>query len=277
MKDRKVTSWWFPDEYDFVKAQKINDEDWANRYDDIPDTTNMLSKPIDKNGKRWIILEGYPEWTEKSEDMEWSDKYRNIWLHLRSYLIPTNEINKCFQWIQKQNFFGRWMPEGIEFSQGYIGEYPWATIFNLFKDISYTLGRYEDRELPCTMYPTCNTLTSHYEYDSFQEGTINFLLPAKRFFNFDELKWNGLNAYHTKDGIIRLQDPSVMQQGPSALLADSEYLKELLAKNNLSIVWTIIGEKLIINDRPAPRLVYSRGHIFTKDGMLSSKPVITHD
>jgi hypothetical protein len=84
-----------------------------------------------------------------------------------------------------------------------------------------------------------------------------------------------VSGYLTPDGQLRFIDPSVIESGPSSLLVDADYLREFLSTNSLTIFWTVIGEKLRIIDEPWPRLVYSRVHMLTPDGLRSSKPVIT--
>lgn len=172
---------------------------------------------------------------------------------------------------------GRWMPEGAEFHEGCIGEYPWATTFNVYPDTYMSRGGFEDKQPPCDMYPTCNSLSVTNEYDAYQTEGINFLLPARRFFEGEPLKWDGTSGYLNQSGNLLFLDPSVVEPGPSALLINAEFLKTFLAVNDLVIVWTVLGEKLILVDNDAPRLTYSRAHMLTAKGLRSSEPVTVND
>ncbi len=274
----KTTSWWLPNRYDFDAASSLNNDEWTARYDDMPDTASILSERIDRNGNRWIILEAYPEWRSKTDDMEFGSEYRLIWLQLHSYLVPADKQKLRWGWFKKQQFFGRWMTEGAEFHDGFIGEYPWATTFNLYQDSYLSRGSFGTKQKPPEdAYPTCNSLSVGDEYDSYQPERIGFLLPARYFFHAVPLKWNGESGYMTLDGRLRFIDPSVVEPGPSALLVEADFLKEFLAENNLTIIWSVVGEKLIINDRKAPRLIYSRAHMLGHHKLISSKPIIKTD
>jgi hypothetical protein len=273
----KVPSWWFPETYDFASVAAMSEEEWTARHDDIPGTETMLAERIDSAGKHWVILEGYPEWSSEAPDMDWSGKYRLIWLHIRSYLISASDFNGCWKWLQKQRFMGDWMPKGIEFQDGFVGEYPWATTFNLYDD-SYYLQSSEQTKLPCRMYPTCNSLRVSHKYDAYQEENIYFSLPARRFFEAEPLLWNRTNGYLSGDGVLRFLDPSIVEPGPSALLVDPSFLYKFLSDHG--IVWTVLGEKLIVGDhenmRP-PRLVYNRVYTLGPNRLRSSKPIAYND
>jgi hypothetical protein len=188
-----------------------------------------------------------------------------------------DETKKVWKWAAKQEFFGRWMPEGAQFSDGFVGEYPFATTMNLYEDRYLSQGRMGEEKLPCEVYPTSNSMSVNYEEDSYQDGSIHLLVPARRFFADEPLRWNGAGGYSAADGVLRFIDPSVEEAGPSTLLVEANYLREFLARHKLALFWTVLGEKLLLVDKPLPRLVYSRAHILTSDKMLSTAPVISDD
>src|SRR4051812_29321390 len=125
---------------------------------------------------------------------------------------------------------GNWMPEGAEYHEGFVGEYPWATPFNLYKESFVSRFGADEHKLPCRVIPTCNSLST--SGDSFQSEGVGFHLPARRFFD-DGLRWDGAGGYRSYDGRTRFLDPSVTEPGPGALLVDPAYLREFLAANDL--------------------------------------------
>jgi hypothetical protein len=253
----------------------LTDTQWIGRHDDMPSTEALLSEHDGIDGSNWIVLHAYPEWSEKTGEAAQSGKYRLIWLHIHSYLIPAHKAPMRWRWFQKQQFFGRWMPEGPEFHEGFIGEYPWAASFNLYQDEYMSRGGSDSRKNPpVDAYPTCSSVYIGNECDSYQTESITFLVPARRFFERDSLHWNGEAGYECASGHLCFLDPSVLEAGPPALLVEAGFLRRFLAKHHLALVWTVIGEKLIILDHPAPRLVYSRAHMLGSRGLLSSKPVV---
>lgn len=275
--ERAQDAWWIQGRYHFDKASLLTDEDWVKVHNDIPDTASMLSEVTDNRGQRWIILECHPEWNSRTPDLSQFEAYRLVWLQIRSYLIPMAETKKVWRWAPKQKFFGRWMPEGAEFHDGFVGEYPFATTMNLYEDRYLSHGGMDKQKPPCEVYPTTNSIGVHYEEDSYQDGSIRILVPARRFFADGPLGWNGAGGYGAADGALRFLDPSVEEAGPSTLLVEANFLREFLAKNKLALFWTVIGEKLHMVDKPGPRLVYSRAHLLTSDKMLSTAPVVTGD
>ncbi|MDQ2975513.1 MAG: hypothetical protein M3R69_08905, partial [Acidobacteriota bacterium] len=273
--ERKQDAWWIREHYDFEKAASLTHEDWVKVHKDIPDTGSILSGITDTRGDQWIILESHPEWNSRTPEMSQFEAYRLVWVQIRSYLIPMAESKKLWEWAPKQNFFGRWMPEGARLHDGFVGEYPFATTMNLYEDRYLSRGGIGSQEPPCDVYPTSNSIGAHYEEDSYQDSSINLLVPARKFFAEDSLRWNGVGGYSTSDGVLRFIDPSVEESGPSTLLVEAHFLRQFLAKHKLVLFWTVLGEKLRIIEESWPRLVYSRAHMLTSGKMVSSELVIT--
>jgi hypothetical protein len=270
-------SWWIPERYDFEAVSEMRHQEWVQVHDDLPNTLSMVSERIDRNGTRWIVLQAYPEWTSKTPQISNSEPHRLVWFYLHSFLIPAGEAEACWKWLKKQNFFGAWMPEGSKFHDAFIGEFPWATTVNLYGD-SYNYGdSFEEKKPPCEMYPTASLIYISHEKDAYQEGTINVLVPAKRFFKHLPMKWDGGSGYTETGGRPCFLDPSFNEPGPPALLVEAPFLEDFLSQNSLSIFWTVVGEKLRLVGDSWPRLVYSRAHILTAKGLRSSRPVISHD
>jgi hypothetical protein len=72
----KTTSWWMPEQYVFETVSGIADEDWTAESKDMPDTTAMVSERPDREGKRWVVLQAYPEWSSMKGEEDLSRKYR---------------------------------------------------------------------------------------------------------------------------------------------------------------------------------------------------------
>jgi hypothetical protein len=270
---RKQRAWWLPRAYDFDAAKNVPNADWARTYDDLPSNELVVSGPAGPSAGSWFVLEAYPEWSERQPDADSGGPNRNIWLQLRSYLVPVAQAEECWNWLQGKQFFQRWMPEGAEYRSGFIGEYPWATMFNLHREDYGPRG--SDVALPCPMVPTCSTVGVSKEYDAYQQDGINFLVPAKSFFDAEALRWNGTSGYVREGDGLRFTDPSVVEPGPHALLASSDFLKGFLKTNQLALVWTVLVEKLVSGNNEAPRFAYSRFHMLTTEDVRSSTPVVT--
>jgi len=271
-----ANSWWQPVPYDFAKVAALSDADWTADHEDMPDSTRLIGEHVGRGGRKWLTLEEYPDWTSKSPDSINGEPYRHIWMHIRSYLVPREKADACWRWFKRQQFFGGWMLEGPEFNDGFIGEYPWATSFQLYPDRWHSRGQGNKYTIQHGLIPTTASIIASYEYDAYQDGSIIYHVPTRIFFESESLIWNRVNGYSLEDGRDRFLDPSIMERGPRALLVDMEYLQEFLQKNHMSIVWAILGEKQTINVRNYYRLTYSRAHILTDRGLKSSQPVVEH-
>ena len=74
---------------------------------------------------------------------------------------------------------------------------------------------------------------------------------------------------------MRFLDPSLTELGPSAPIVDREYLLAYLRRKRLALVWTVLGEKLVIgHGAEAPRLEFSRAHILDHDARLRSSKLL---
>ena len=266
---RSGTVWWMPEGYDFATGSAASNTDWAARHDDLPSSERLL-QPVDRGGTQWQLLEGYPQWDARADDDgEDFTPYRHIWMQVRGYLVADTAAEAVFAWLSGKDFMGRWMPEGAEFHEGYIGEYPWGILFTMYPDSWHGRGS-DSEECPARLAPVCNSLASSYGEDAFQQGSIVIHVPARDFFDGERLLWDGLGGYRAGDG-LRFLDPSLTEPGQSALLVDREYLLEYLRRKKLAVVWTVLGEKLVIgHGAEAPRLQFSRAHILDHEGRFRS-------
>lgn len=270
---RKNSAWWLSVDYDFGAVAGQSDTVWAAASADVPSTEKLLKPFAQPNGGEWQLLEAYPTWSARpADDDERSSPYRQVWIHVRGYLVARRSAARVLGWMSKQHFMGRWMLEGAEFHSGYVGEYPWGLLFN---DRSHSRGDASDA--PAQLTPVCNSITSSYEEDAFQGGGITVHVPARPFFEKETgLLWNGLGGYHDQQGVLRFMDPSVAEAGPSALLVERSYLLDFLRRHDMALVWTVLGEKIVIGGIGAehPRLEFSRAHLLDPSGELRSSELV---
>jgi hypothetical protein len=209
------------------------------------------------------------------EDEDEFTPHRRIWMHIRGYFVKAKSAEETFAWLGKQHFMGRWMTEGADFHEGFLGEYPWAIPFTMHPDRWHSRGGSE--KCPARLTPACNSVTSTFDEDAYQQGSITVHAPARAFFADARLRWDGLSGYRAPDGRLRFLDPSLLEPGKSALLADRDYLLDYLKRKKLVLVWAVLGEKIVIgHDRPVPRLEFSRAHMLGHDGRLRSSALIWH-
>ena len=137
-----------------------------------------------------------------------------------------------------------WMPEGATSLYGFAAEYPWATPFNAVSEESYG-GRYAD-DFAVNYTPSFNKLAIEWEYDDSLPRKFHMIVPARAFFSPDDLWWDCRDGYRLIDGRAIFRDPSVTENGPGTLIADSDELLQRLDRLGLRLIWTLLGEKWML-------------------------------
>lgn len=261
----KVQSWWSQYRYPHEKYEAISHKDWVSLEEDFPDLEQFIQL-TDPVGIRWIALRHYPEWTSSSNKHEskFSMNRRQFWLHVESYIVGSTETDSLLDWADEANWFNQWMPRGRENYEGFFGEYPWGIPFKV-EDSRDFLPVRPDNEVICPTqtYPAVNRLVAEHGYDCYQEMTVGINVPSSVFFG-DGLTWRPENSY-VRDGEVVFIDPTLDTPGPSALLVRQSHLEEWLVKNNKSIFFTMLGEKLYMGDNSMQRKIITSSAVF--DGL----------
>lgn len=281
-----TTTWWAPVGYDFHSVDRVSDDDWLDR-EDFPDSTDMLQVEDADGGIDWMALQADLHWRSRTENSHGRYPYRMIWMHLRSYLVPRADEDKCWDWLRHQDFVGR-LPRGSDMHDGFVGEYPWGVPFaQSFERFALERGHGSGSSLPCEMEPAVNYVNSGDEYDAYQEDSVSVMVPAKPFFDHGELHWNTVSGYADQSGRLCFDFPAAYQAGPPVLLVDREYLLTFLAEHSLVLVWTVRAQKLCVRSAASSgRLGYAkhtRVHMLVDDTTRSTsglterlKPEGTH-
>lgn len=254
--DRKSnkTFWWTPKvNIDWSLDNNI----WVNDTNDLPNPQNILNV-IDENNEEWIALSSFPDWDEPIK--KGYDKYKvihkGLWYQFRSYLVPKKDLNDFQLWASDQWFWNDWMPSEKGHYQMFNREHYWSEAYMFFQNPYY--GGHEDwteiepgygtyaKKYAHKVALTTDQYSWEDEYDYSKEGSFSILKPSKILFD-------GLNIrYSKKDGEfidesnnLTCFEASVDNETHQCLLVKKENLLKFLNDNDLTIVWTIIGEKQI--------------------------------
>lgn len=259
---QKVQCWWSSYIYPHASYKDMSDDDWVAFEGDTPDLAQLVHA-VDGDGKEWIHLAHYPEWNTRhdSEEVGILREYRLFWLQIRSFIVDRAEGESILVWAEGANWFNRWMPEGRDYYQGFVGEYPWGIPFQLEGYDRSDVVRPDTKAVcPAELVPAVHDIAAEHEFDSYQESTVRVSVPAQPFFDQD-LSWSPEGGY-TRDGATVFLDPTLRSPGPSATMAELSGLERWLESHNKSIFFTILGEKLAMTDNAKPRMVISAGAIF---------------
>ena len=271
-------SWWNTATVDLDADRQLSDEEWVAREDDLPQLDDLLST-IEHQGQKWRLLVSYPSWGKRHEDADLNEPYRNVWIHLQSYLVRKEDFPIARDCLLGRNFFSRWMPEGAEWLYGFAGEYPWASPFNTEQEEWHGRGGV-GHKLPIVVRPCWNALVMEWEYDASLPRNFHMLVPACAFFSPTDLWWDGRDGYRLINGRTVFRDPSITEAGPASLLADIDELLERLDRLGLRLIWTLLGEKWILGgsqDERAPRRTFSQIAYLDEDGSLHAEKRVFFD
>src|SRR5205823_12148354 len=129
------------------------------------------------------------------------------------------------------------LPEGYQMSRGFLAEYPWALPFAPYFEAADE-PELEDGDTS-SMISASHILNIDFEFDAYQPGSINALLPAKPFFDYEKLKWDTRNTYCGTNGCPRFVTLPLTGDGPLVLLVEREFLNEFLDARGLTLLWGV--------------------------------------
>ncbi|RAP37143.1 hypothetical protein B1207_06910 [Legionella quinlivanii] len=251
----------------------LTDDAWIEMEEDIPDFHSLINYS-DQNRKSWMVLERMDTWMEpKILGEKEFVKRKQLYLQIRSYLIPRSCREDFYSWGCKKNFFGRWMPEGDQLYSVFYNEYYWSPAYKYHKEIQgqadVDITDPDTKEFICLGIPTVETYILESGRDRSINETITCLRPCLELAEGVELKRGDTLGYqYEMNGNLIVFDPSIIHNCDPILLMSKEKLLEYLDKNDLSIVWTVIGEKLILDNYK--RLVISETGYLDDQGALVS-------
>lgn len=212
----------------------------------------------DDNNEEWLILEGYPSWSEpkKIGEEKWDQPHKELWCHIRSYLVKEDDYTSFKDWAIQQDFSGRWMPESGDRYEMFSREYYWSPAQNHFMSEYYGGGEWsevydkESGDYIAEVNVTAISFLWEAEFDNSKEHVISFLKPSTIIYNGMELNYSKREGEFINDNNeIQCFAANVYNDSKSYLLVRKDSFLKFLRDNNLKIVWTILGEKQVIGGR----------------------------
>lgn len=277
-RQRSIQGWWIPASVDLSSSSTLSHQQWVQRQDDVPSLAQFLM-PTEQDGQQWQLLNSYLTWDTRPKDETHNTVYRHLWIHINGFLVDEKESLNAFNGLARRNFFGKWMPEGATWLYGFAAEYPWGAAFNMEPE-SYHESGSDQSELPGGFTPVNVELAAEWQYDASLPENRYFSLPSRVFFQSGDLWWNGKDGFRRADGETVFRAPDVTEPGPSALIANPDELLLRLKRIHKQLIWTLLGEKLIIggpHDQRFPRRTFSQVAMFNSNGSIKSSDLVFFD
>lgn len=241
----------------------LNDEvfDWTCSYEEWVKSSSTINNPYglievkDGNGDEWLVLESYPSWKEPKiiGNDDWGHPRKEVWCHIRSYIVKLEEFEKFRDWAISQHFMGRWMPEGSDRYQLFNREFYWSEAFEFFKSdyyggsdwtlVSDQVSRARIADVSIT---SVNYLWEE-EFDKSKTGALSFLKPSNIIFEKMGLTNGEIEgSFKDQNGTIVCFAAEAVHASKAHLLVKKEPFLKMLSENGFEIVWTLLGEKGVI-------------------------------
>lgn len=257
--DRNLESarWWRPKKYSSWQ-KSVSHAKWIRDFD-VTQLTDKFISLKDPDGDEWISLEGYNKWREPQKpgkENSYSNQEREVWILQRGFIVRSKDAEKLYKWAKGKNYIGGWLPDIQEFHEIYLREFPDATAYvedccNGWKGKTrWRKMRDEKRndtsiEVFAGTEKYMNEATTH---DCSVRDTVHVYMPAKEIVDSMKIKRSKKNPGEFIDGTGKViaQDPSVNYGGENVLLVRKREFFEYLKKKKYSVVWAVMGEKLIL-------------------------------
>lgn len=215
-------------------------EDWLINQLDLPSVKNIIQRE-DEEGSQWLSLDSFIKWEEPKQIGE--DTYhrsrREIWYIIKSYLIHKEEKKKIVEWLSTQNFHGRWMPESGNTNDVFSRENYWSPAS---QDDYIETDVWEEIERG-NFDVALTTHKSAGEFSQDKSGSHkSYEMPSK-------IIWTGMDMQYGKmEGVFENASNKVICKCVSPddpFILKSDFM-EFLDRENLEIIWTVLGEKLFV-------------------------------
>lgn len=252
--DGHSPAWWGPVKYDNWGTPE-DPHEWTKSHDDLPPVHKLLVVNNPEDCSRWVNLQGYFNWQQKPPvDKELSETERKeLWYICTGYFIKSEDVDAFLEWAKTVDFWGRWMPEPLEYHRMFLGEYGWSPAFRYFQKQNHEWAGWIQPANNCPVRVKSASVKYVREaggFDCSVDETYALRLPAAGLATSLGLRWTGNGAdFVDGRGCLTAFDPTVHMDGPSALLVGLDKLTELLEREKLSLCWTILGEKLVLGPR----------------------------
>lgn len=245
---KKENGWWIPK---VEISWNIDSNEWTNCKKDLPKFNDCIEVKDDHN-QLWIALSTFPTWHEPLvKGYEKSDiKSKELWYQLRGYFIEKRNKSNYIAWAKKQNFWNNWMPSENDWYQMFNRESYWSDAYKYLEEdkIWLSVSNYSGGE--CFEGIALSTEKYYWEdgHDYSKNETLsNFLKPSKILFDKLKLKYSSKEegVFLDQDNNIICFDSIIYDDSFNSLLIRKDVLENFLNENNLSLVWTLVGQKLV--------------------------------
>ena len=249
--DGHTPAWWEAARYDSWEEPR-NPQEWVMDSSALPNFEELLVVTDPANGSRWLNCEAHFSWMQQPPpDCDASDiERRELWYMCTGFLLRAEDTEPFLKWAESVDFWGRWMPDAADSYRTFLGEHAWAPADRYFQTPYHGERGWKKPREDCPVKVRTMAFKysrEHTSFDSSLDDSYELRLPIGELVTGLGLHWTGNGAdFLDQANQLAAQDPTVHAKGPDALLIRENILRRFLAENDLTVCWTIIGEKRIL-------------------------------
>ncbi|MFC6100883.1 AVAST type 2 anti-phage system protein Avs2 [Olivibacter domesticus] len=233
--------WWLDVNY---RNWEEDDLTWCRNANDLPDPGKII-QCMDHAGNEWLYLRLNVNW--KPLKSVGQDKYKSrkkeIWYLIQGYLVTQKDKKRISSWLSKKSFKGRNIPESRSQVSLFNRELYWSPISIAYKKESRLWIAWDDNA-PAKNKVMVATDQALGEISEDSSGAhFYYDIPCSTLFEGMHLQ------YGQRDGeLIDKNGKTIVSNiNPQGTLIRKNELLDFLDKNDLDIVWIILGEKQVFN------------------------------
>ncbi|WP_454729514.1 hypothetical protein [Cellulosimicrobium protaetiae] len=223
----------------------VTPESWVADMVDLASATQVFM-PTDGAGRNWIALQRYSTWDrENAQRTGMTKRERDVFYLQFSWLVPRGDGSRLLELFRKHGLSGRWMDDHSRTHGRYLGELAWSPVAKAEAATEADDHRHE-RLVGARLAPRPAVEKYLWEgsvLDCSIDESIDFYVPADELLG--SAAWDGVRARWVEGGVTVAQAVEIpdTENGQEALLAESVWLRQRLAKLDCELVIGVLGER----------------------------------
>ena len=216
-------------------------ENWVRRYDNLERIEKLLIVRNPGDGTRWLTGNVDLRWAQKPPVGRnlFEGENREVLCWITAFLTREEDAPTFVDWFNAQPCPRVGIGEVPEIDGVFVGEHGWAPATGYrqmqLKDTRATENGPVHLEAVAAKYPF-----RAGPRDQSVSDYSRLHLPAQKIVQMGRLRWSGHAAdFRDSSGNLAAFDPSTYKLGPSASLVREEFLRELMRRHELGVVWTV--------------------------------------
>ncbi len=216
-------------------------ENWVRRHDHVERFKKLLIVRNPRDGTQWLNGNVDLRWAQKPPvgRRHFEGGGREVLCWIRTFLTREEEAPAFVEWFNALPCPRAGIGEVPEMDGVFVGEHGWAPA------AGYGQVQLEDARAGEISPVHLEEVAAKYSFraSSRDQSVSDYSwlhLPAQKIVQIGGLRWSGHAAdFLDSSGNLVAFDPSTHEVGPSASLVREEFLRELMRRHKIGVVWTV--------------------------------------